>query len=88
MAGCLYWRSLRSTPQYSLALLVDAAKRGDNAAVDSLIDSDAVVDDFMPQVTGESGRNWTAGDWHRRSLSQMTTLASAHPAGDQGPGSG
>jgi hypothetical protein len=47
-AGCLYWRSLRSTPQYSLALLIDASRRNDRKAIDSLVDTDKVVDDFVP----------------------------------------
>ncbi|CAN5494418.1 hypothetical protein BH10ACI2_BH10ACI2_13290 [soil metagenome] len=54
VAGLIYYKSLKSTPQYSLALLVDAAKRDDKAEVESLIDIDAVVDDFMPQVTGKA----------------------------------
>ncbi len=54
MAGVgfyFYWQSLKSTPQYSLALIVDAAKRNDEATVDRLVDIDAVVDDFLPQIT-------------------------------------
>jgi hypothetical protein len=50
IGGTVYWHYLRSTPQYSLALLVDAAKRNDQAEVASLVDSDAVVDDLLPQV--------------------------------------
>lgn len=46
-----YWQSLKSTPQYSLALIVDAAKRDDQATVNRLVDIDAVVDDFVPQIT-------------------------------------
>jgi hypothetical protein len=53
-SGYFYWRNLKTTPQYSLALLVDAARRGDQAAVDKLVDTDAVVDDFMPQITGKA----------------------------------
>lgn len=49
-AGCLYWRSLRTTPQYSLALLVDAARRNDTREIDGLVDVDKVVDDFLPQI--------------------------------------
>jgi hypothetical protein len=56
-----YWRHLRTTPQYSLALIVDAAKRDDQATVGQLVDIDAVVDDFLPQITGKAielyGRN-------------------------------
>lgn len=46
-----YWQSLKATPQYSLALIVDAAKRDDQATVNRLVDIDAVVDDFVPQIT-------------------------------------
>lgn len=45
-----YWQNLKSTPQYSLALVVDAARRDDKALVAELVDSNAVVDDMMPQV--------------------------------------
>lgn len=51
VGGYLYWQSLKTTPQYSLALLVDAARRDDQKAIDELVDTNAVVDDFMPQIT-------------------------------------
>ncbi|CAN5695521.1 hypothetical protein BH24ACI3_BH24ACI3_16820 [soil metagenome] len=54
IGGFLYWRSFRDTPQYSLALMVHAAERGDDAAVDQLVDTDAVVEDFVPQVTDKA----------------------------------
>lgn len=49
-----YWQGMKSTPQYSLALIVDAAKSHDQATVNELVDIDAVVDDFLPQVTGKA----------------------------------
>ena len=49
-AGFFYWQSLRSTPQYSLALLIDAARRDDKAKINELVDIDKVVDDFVPQI--------------------------------------
>jgi len=49
-----YWQSLKSTPQYSLALIVDAAKRNDQGTVNRLVNIDAVVDDFLPQITGKA----------------------------------
>ena len=49
-AGFIYWRSMKQTPQYSLALLIDAARRDDKAAVGRLVESDKVVDDFVPQI--------------------------------------
>ncbi len=50
----LYWQHLKSTPQYSLALIVDSARRDDQAGVSKLVDTDAVVEDFVPQVTGKA----------------------------------
>lgn len=59
--GYFYWQNLKTTPQYSLALLLDAARRGDQQAIDRFVDTDAVVDDFMPQITDKAielyGRN-------------------------------
>ncbi len=61
IGGYFYWRNLKKSPQYSLALLVDAARRDDQAAIDELVNTDAVVDDFMPQITDKAvelyGRN-------------------------------
>ena len=50
VAGYLYYRSLKTTPQYSLALLIDAAKRDDRNEIARLVDTDAVVDDFTQQI--------------------------------------
>ena len=50
----LYWRSFKSTPQYSLALIVDAGRRSDQTALNELVDIDAVVDDFLPQITNKA----------------------------------
>lgn len=50
----LYWRSLKDSPQYSLALIVDAAKRNDQQKVNELVDIDLVVDDFLPQITDKA----------------------------------
>ena len=61
VGGYLYWNGLKETPQYSLALLIDAARRGDQPAIDRLVNTDAVVDSFVPQVTDKAvelyGRN-------------------------------
>jgi hypothetical protein len=54
IGGYFYWQSYKNTPQYSLALLIDAARRGDQATVDQLVDTDTVVDDFMPQITDKA----------------------------------
>ena len=49
-----YWQGLKTTPQYSLALLVDAARRNDQKAIDELVDTDAVVESFLPQITDKA----------------------------------
>jgi hypothetical protein len=54
IGGYFYWQSLKATPQYSLALLVDAARRDDQKTIDELVDTNAVVDDFMPQITDKA----------------------------------
>lgn len=54
IGGFFYWQHLKTTPQYSLALLIDAARRDDQKAIDELVDIDAVVDDFLPQITDKA----------------------------------
>lgn len=56
-----YWQSVKKTPQYSLALLVDAARRDDKEQVAQIVDTEAVVNSFLPQITDKAielyGRN-------------------------------
>jgi len=54
IGGYLYWQSMKRSPQYSLALLIDAARRDDQAEIDKVVDINAVVDDFVPQITGKA----------------------------------
>jgi len=54
VAGYLYWRSLSNSPQYALALLVEAARTGDDKKVNEYVDVDAVVEDFVPQITDKA----------------------------------
>lgn len=51
VGGYVWWQSYRKTPAYSLALLVEAARRDDLKAVEGLIDSDQIARGFVPQVT-------------------------------------
>lgn len=74
IAVFFYWQSLKTTPQYSLALLVAAARSGDQAAFDQLVDTNAVVDDFVPQVTGKAAELYGRGI-SRPVLSQLTAVA-------------
>lgn len=54
IAFYFYWSYLKTTPQYSLALIVDSAKRDDQTTVNELVDIDSVVEDFLPQITGKA----------------------------------
>ena len=54
VGGFLYWKSFEGTPQYSLAMLIDAARRGDQTAIDRYIDIGALVEDFVPQITSKA----------------------------------
>jgi hypothetical protein len=54
IAGYFYWKSFENTPQYSLALLVDAARRDDQEEIDRFVAIDNVVDEFMPQITDKA----------------------------------
>ena len=45
-----WWQSYKKGPAYSLALLVDAARRDDVQEVETLIDADRVAQGFVPQV--------------------------------------
>jgi hypothetical protein len=74
LGGYLYWRSFIDTPQYSLALLVDAARRGDQAQVDEIVEIDSIVDQFLPQITGK------AIEMYGRGLSAQTIARVARVA--------
>lgn len=70
----IYWQSLKSTPQYSLASLVAAARNNDQEAIDQLVDTNAVVEDFVPQVTGKAAELYGRGI-PGAVLSQLTSVA-------------
>jgi hypothetical protein len=51
VGGYLWWSNYQTKPAYSLALLVDAAQRNDVKAVDEIVDTDKIIENFIPQVT-------------------------------------
>lgn len=53
-AAYFYWRNVQHTPQYSIALVVDAARSGDDERFNELVDIDSVVDNFVPQITAKA----------------------------------
>ena len=74
IAFYFYWQSLKRTPQYSLALIVDAAKRNDEKQLNELIDIDAVVEDFLPQITGKAVELYGRG-FGKDLLERITRIA-------------
>lgn len=72
--GAIYYRTLKNTPQYSLALLVDAAKRDDKAEIDGLVDINTLVDGFMPQITDKAVELYGRG-LPPQTLQKVATLA-------------
>ena len=48
--GYFWWRHYQNSPAYTLALLADASQRNDPTAVDKILDTDRVCDDFVSQV--------------------------------------
>lgn len=58
--GYFWWRSYRNGPAYSLALLVDAAQRNDSKAIDEIVDTNKIVENFIPQVTEKAMGRYAA----------------------------
>lgn len=54
VGGYFYWKSVKRSPTYSLALLVEAVRQDDQKKIDELIDMDSVVDSFLPQITSKA----------------------------------
>ena len=54
VGGFLWWRGYRSSPAYSLALLVDAAQRNDMETLEQFVDIDRVAASFVPQVVAKA----------------------------------
>jgi hypothetical protein len=80
VGGCIYWQHQKTTPQYSLALILDAARRDDGNELNSLVDIDAVVDDFMPQITGKAYEMYGRGIPTQRINDMQRVAAPLMPA--------
>lgn len=52
-AGGVYfwWQSYKTTPAYSLALLVDASQQKDTPVVEQIIDTNQIVDNLAPRIS-------------------------------------
>jgi hypothetical protein len=55
-AGGVYfwWEHYKTTPAYSLAVIVDACQRHDKVLIDQIADSDKIVDSLAAQVTDKA----------------------------------
>jgi flagellar basal body-associated protein FliL len=54
----LWWQHYKTTPAYSLAVLIDAAQRNDMTTVQSIIDIDQVVKNFAGEVTDKAASRY------------------------------
>lgn len=61
IAAYFYWRSFEDTPQYSLALLIDSSRRGDDQAFAEFVDTDTVIENFLPQITSKAAEMYGRG---------------------------
>ena len=52
-AGGVYfwWQSYKTTPAYSLAVLVDASQQKDTPVVTQIIDTNQIIDNLVPRIT-------------------------------------
>ena len=52
-AGGLYfwWQSYKTTPAYSLALLMDASKQKDTPVIEQMIDTNQIIDNLAPRIS-------------------------------------
>ena len=61
VGGYFYWLNFQKSPAYSLALLIDAARKDDKPQVEQFLDTNAVVDDFVPQVVAKATERYGRG---------------------------
>lgn len=61
IGGYWWWSNLQKAPTYSLALLIDAARRDDQKTVEQFLDTNAVVDNFVPQIEAKAKERYARG---------------------------
>lgn len=69
-----WWQHYKSTPAYTLALLVDAAQRNDTASVQSIVDTDTIVKNLASEVTDKAASRYglALGGGAREQIEKMT----------------
>jgi hypothetical protein len=58
--GYLWWQSYKSTPGYSLALLVDAVQKEDLTTIDQLVDSDKIATNMSKELAEKAAGRYGA----------------------------
>ena len=53
-----WWRNFQTSPEYSLALLVDAAQKNDMAAVQKQIDDEAIAKNLITEVSQKASSRY------------------------------
>lgn len=54
LGSFIWWQSYKAKPAYTLALVLDAARRNDEQAFDALVDIDSVSRSLVPQVINQA----------------------------------
>ena len=62
LSSLVWWQYFKSTPAYSLSLLVDAAQRNDPVAFDEAFDTKVVVEHFLSDAANRMTGSTTLGD--------------------------
>ena len=58
VGGYFWWRNFQTKPEYSLALIVDAAQKNDLAAVQKQIDDEAIVRGLVSEVSRKASSRY------------------------------
>ena len=58
VGGYFWWRNFQTTPEYSLALIVDAAQKNDLAALNTKIDDEAIARGLVSEVSQKASSRY------------------------------
>lgn len=58
VGGYFWWRNFQTSPEYSLALLVDAAQKNDMVAVQKQIDDEAIAKNLITEVSQKASSRY------------------------------
>jgi hypothetical protein len=61
VGGYWWWSNLQKSPTYSLALLIDGARKDDQKTIDQFLDTNQVVDNFVPQIETKAKERYARG---------------------------